>query len=124
LKLAHLARDWSFVVGTPVGVVFIIARQTVFGLVLIALSALSAYVMHRAAQRARQTTQAGKPTGRGSAILLVWGQILVLLNFLWLALFSDIAAQAFLLIATLPPGIMAIVAWYQLRRTNDARVSR
>lgn len=123
MKSARLARDWVFVVGTPVGVLYMIGRQLALGALLIAFFWLVAFMVHRAAEVAQRGIQAeGRPTGRGATALLLWGQVLIILNVPWLALFQAVAAL-WLLVATLPPGIMAIVAWYQLRRTNDARVS-
>ncbi|MBI2918320.1 MAG: hypothetical protein HYY01_10035 [Chloroflexi bacterium] len=124
MKLARLARDWVFVVGTPIGVFALIGRHFVLGAGLIAFFALSAYLLHRAAEVARRSiTAEGKTPARAPAILLLWGQVLVLLNVLGLAFLQTVAAL-WLLVATLPPGLMALAAWFQLRRRSDARLPR
>ena len=123
MRLAHLARDWLFVVGTPLGVIYLIARQVAFGIFLMAFFALSAYLVHRAAEHA-QRASTGPATTRRPMALLILGQILVLMNVLWLILIPQLEFQLWLLIATVPPGAMAIVAWFRLGRKDDARVPR
>lgn len=123
MRLARLARDWVFVVGTPVGVLYIIGRQFVLGILLIAFFALSTYLLHRAAEAARLGVRTeGNATAKAPSTLLLWGQVLILLNIVWLATLQAVGAL-WLLIATLPPGVMAVVAWFQIRRKSDARIS-
>jgi len=119
MTLARLAGRWVVVAGAIAGVIYLILVSVVFGLILLAFFGLSAYLLLGAARRAQRGLQAtGRPTGQGSLLLLGWGQILILASLALGALTLD----PLLVLATLPPGLMAVVAGYQLRRRNGAHL--